>query len=72
MMDNKNYNIKSIPQNLFNNKYLVKTSMMETAKSEISVLVSVFDVINKEYSIRFFSKEDDAVSYISLLKAASI
>ncbi|UTS51973.1 hypothetical protein [Synechococcus phage BUCT-ZZ01] len=72
MMDNKKYNIKSIPQNLFNNKYLVKTSILEIAKGEISVLVSVFDVINKEFSIKFFSKEDAAVSYISLLKAASI
>lgn len=64
----KQYKFTSLLATFVSKRYLVKTSILEFSNKDISVAVSVYDVIEEQYELRFFSSDDAASRYIEMLR----
>lgn len=62
--------ISSIPLGLINQRFFIKSSMMEIPGMSPSIIVSVYDINEDGYLIKHFNNEDSAVDFINLIKAA--
>lgn len=69
-MSVKHYKIASIPMGFINQRFFVKSSVMEIEGFTPSVIVFVYDIVEDTPKLRYFSNEDRAVDFINLLKAA--
>lgn len=64
------FRFTSLPQSFISNRFVVKTSVMELANKKISVSVAVFDVLEHNFRLTYFSSDDAATQYIELLREA--
>lgn len=64
----KAYRIASIPASIMNDRFIVKASSFELEKASLSIMITVFDVVNYECIVRFFSSDDAAEMFINMIK----
>lgn len=63
--------IQSHNAELIGSRFLVKSSVMDNGVHPMSVMIAVVDNLENGFTIKFFSKMDDAASLLKLLKSAS-
>lgn len=64
----KAYRIASIPPSIMNDRFIVQASSFELEKASLSIMITVFDVVNCECIVRFFSSDDEAEMFINMIR----
>lgn len=63
--EKEEYKLSSIPEKVLNDRYLVKTSIFELAGHDMSISVVILDLLrDNQTTLKYFSKEKDAVKFI--------
>jgi len=63
--------ISSGPPELINSRFLVKASVMNNGVDKKSIMLIMVDCLENGFSIKFFSKPEDATILLKSLKVAS-
>lgn len=61
--------LHSVPEQIINKRFLVKTSVFNNGVNKESIVVCVRDLLESGFTIKFFNSEDDAAKLLKLLHA---